>query len=135
MSIKYKKGYKYQLVKPYEYKIGIYPDRSIYTKHYSLHPSGFLRVEAGYSWDGPSGLTLDTKTFMRGSLIHDIIYEMLRNELIDCKYKKLADKELYEICLEDGMNFIRAWWVYVAVDQFGRKSTLPENKKEVIIAP
>jgi len=30
---------------------------------------------------------------------------------------------------------MRAWWVYVAVDKFGRRSTLPENKKEIIEAP
>ncbi len=63
-------------------------------------------------WDGPSGLTIDTPNFMRGSLVHDTLYQLLRNELIEQKWRDEADEELRRICREDGMSKICANWVY-----------------------
>lgn len=81
----------------------------------------------------PSGPTIDTKSFMRGSLIHDALYELIRKGLINNKEE--ADKLLYNICIEDGMWSLRAKWVYVGVHYFGKSATLPENVKKILEAP
>jgi len=53
-----------------------------------LHPylkldgDGQFEFSKGYAWDGPSGSTVDTLNFMRGSLVHDALYQLIRMEKI-----------------------------------------------------
>ena len=37
-------------------------------------------VEKDYAWDGPSGPTIDTSNSMRASLVHDVLYQAMREE-------------------------------------------------------
>lgn len=114
--IRYKAGYKYQLVEDAYFKTDIHPDTLIENEFISLDVDGNLTVKEYYAWDGPSGPTLDTKTFMRGSLAHDALYQMIREDLLKVHdARELADKELRKICLRDGMWKVRAWWVYRGV--------------------
>lgn len=71
-KIKYRAGYKYQLVSDYiiETKILGY---NIDTKYIKLFPDGKLTIIEGYAWDGCSGPTKDDKTNMRGGLVHDAL--------------------------------------------------------------
>lgn len=135
-QIKYKAGYKYQLVERYEVTVQVFPRAPIDTDYLALTLDGRLTVKKGYAWDGPSGLTIDTKNFMRGSLVHDALYQLMRNGFISRKrWRKAADKELRKICLEDGMSRVRAWWVYRAVRLFGGPAASKEMKKVVQVAP
>jgi len=120
------KGYKYELMEREETLIGI-KGISIRSPYISLLVTGILRVKKHYAWDGPSGPTIDTKTFMRGSLFHDALYQLMRENLLDRRYRKLADLLLRRICLEDGMNPFRAWYVYHAVRLFCKKNSLPRT--------
>jgi len=102
-----------------------------------------LLIERGYAWDGPSGPTFDTKDFMIPSLVHDALYQLLRNGFIDSACRIEADKELIRIFVAQH-HAIEAskpnrWWnkprmiatrtifaarrryVYEAVKRFGRK--------------
>lgn len=133
--MKYKSGYKYVLVERCVIKTSIRPGKEIKTKYASLDLLGNLTMEEGYMSDGPSGPTIDTKTFMRGAFGHDAFYEFMRKDLLSQKWRKEADKELRRICIEDGMNPIRAWWVYKGVRFGGLKSASAENIKEIIEAP
>ena len=83
--IKYRSGYKYQLVEEYQVKVTALPKNDIKTDFIELSPKGMLIIKEGYAWDGPSGPTIDTPNFMRGSLVHYAIYQLLRSELIDEK--------------------------------------------------
>ena len=84
----------------------------------------------GYAWDGPSGPTIDTKNFMRGSLVHDGLYQLMREGLLAHEeYRKSADDLLRDICVEDGMSKFRAWYVHRAVRISGGKSTKPRTKE------
>lgn len=86
--------------------------------------------------DGPSGPTFDTLTFMRGSLVHDALYQLMREGGLDRQmYREAADITLRQICLEDGMNPIRAWWVYQGVRLFGNPSADPANREPIEYAP
>jgi len=135
MKLKYKSGYKYQLVEDYVLDTGWKVISSIETKYISLDVEGVLIVKEGYAWDGPSGPTIDTKNFMRGSLVHDALYQLIREGHLVEGYRKFADRLLYAIIREDGMNWIRAKFVYYAVRLFGKPAADPSNDKQLIEAP
>jgi len=118
-SINYKGGYKYQLKNGYSIYIG-FPAGSI--GEWLKIESGTLYIHNRYAWDGPSGPTIDTDNFLRGSLVHDALYQMMREGAIPESCRKDSDIILYWICREDGMSWIRATWVYWGVNLFGAKN-------------
>lgn len=134
--IAYKSGYKYQLKKDYVTTIDIKPDAPIDTGYIALASEGTLTIRSGYAWDGPSGPTIDTLNFMRGSLVHDALYQLMRERHLDKdKHREAADRLLQKMCREDGMSVLRAWWVYQGVRLGGDPSADPANDKPVIWAP
>ncbi len=134
--ISYKKGYKYQLVKEYSVAIPIKPDENIISDYIDLSSDGNLIIKKGYAWDGPSGPTRDTLNFMRGSLVHDALYQLMRAEKLDKdQYREPVDRLLQTMCKQDGMNSFRAWIVYQGVHLGGKPSADPANKKSVVRAP
>ena len=133
--MKYKGGFKYQLVEDYKVQVGILLDYIIQTDFIRLDRDGFLTILKGYAWDGPSGPTIDTKNFMRGSLVHDALYQLMRMDLLTPSWRDEVDKLLRTMCRMDGMSAIRAWYVYRGLFRFGGSSAMPENKKEVMVAP
>lgn len=134
-QIAYRSGFKYQLSQPYRDKIPIRPEHDINTPRIKLSRDGELTITAGYSWDGPSGPTIDTSNFMRGSLVHDALYEIIRAGHLDAKEKESADRLLQAMCIEDGMSTVRAWWVYQGVAGFGGASIRPSAERPVLRAP
>ena len=103
------KRYKYQLMDEYSIQIDIKPVKNIEFKFLSLSAEGVLTIRKYYAWDGPSGPTIDTRSFMRGSLVHDALYQLMRLSALDYKaHRKRADEILREICLDDGMCSFRA---------------------------
>ena len=134
--ISYKKGYKYQLSEPYKTKINIKPNQHIPFTYIELTTEGNLNIKKDYAWDGPSGPTIDTLNFMRGSLVHDALYQLMREEFLDKKeHRQSADRLLKRMCKDDGMNALRAWWVYIGVRLGGSSSADPENLRPIIKAP
>lgn len=134
--ITYKSGYKYQLKQTYVIVIPIRPAGMISTEYVALTTNGTLSVHNGYAWDGPSGLTIDTLNFMRGSLVHDALYQLMREGLLDAaRYRETADRLLQTHCIEDGMSSLRAWWVYQAVRIGGGPSSTPGGGKTLHKAP
>ncbi len=132
------KKYKYQLVdRDYEMSIEI-EERDIDTDYIALGPDGRLIIKEHYARDGPSGPSIDTRNFMRGSLVHDALYQLMRTGKLDYKkHRNCADKLLREICLDDKMHPFRAWYVYHLVDMFCEKYAMPseESEDEIICVP
>ncbi len=122
--------YKYQLMTEYPHTTGLQIGSDVQTEGGYVHLSktGHLALKKGYAWDGPSGPTIDTKNFMRGSLVHDALYQLMREGLLDQKYREDADKLLRAICRIDGMSKFRAWYVYWSVRTFGGRSARPRPK-------
>jgi len=58
----------------------LFPEKELCSdaKMINLLRERLLFISAGYSSDGPSGPTIDTKSFMLGAFVHDALYEMLR---------------------------------------------------------
>jgi hypothetical protein len=134
--IRYRSGYKYQLAEGYSVKVSITPGQPVKTDFVSLGADGTLVMKRGYAWDGPSGPTIDTKNFMRGSLVHDALYQLMRDAgLSKEQWRDEADLELKRICLEDGMSRLRAWGVHRAVRWGGDPFASPESRKPVETAP
>ena len=134
--IAYKSGYKYQLKGDSVTAIDIKPDAAVDTEYIGLTLDGMLTVKEGYAWDGPSGPTIDTLNLMRGSLIHDALYQLMRERHLDHdKWREPADRLLQKICIEDGMSKLRAWLVYHGVRLGGGPAADPASDKPVILAP
>jgi hypothetical protein len=134
--IRYKSDYKYQLAEGYEIPISIKPSHDITTDFIALDIQGNLVVKKGYAWDGPSGPVKDTDENMRASLVHDALYQLMRNDDLKSRtHRKTADKEFKRICLEDGVSRLRASVYYKALRKFGKPAASPQNKKKIARAP
>lgn len=133
--IHYRKGYKYQLAEEYVIETGIRPYDNVLTQFISLDTEGQLTIRSGYCWDGPSGPTADTPSSMRGSLVHDALYQLIRNVALPRSARDAADELLYRICVEDGMWKWRAWMWRRAVKKFAAGAADPRNRKPILLAP
>ncbi|MCP3986433.1 MAG: hypothetical protein GY723_18790 [bacterium] len=136
-SIKYRKltDYKYQLMEKYVHETQWLLAERVATSGgwTALSKTGKLTVKKGYAWDGPSGPTIDTPNFMRGSLVHDALYQLMRERLLPGRKRKPADVLLWLICLEDGMSRTRADYVFHAVRAFGGRAARPRQRPEQVI--
>lgn len=130
-KITYKRGYKYQLQQDTKITTGIEVATRIDRYWYKLDFRGTLAITKGYAWDGPSGPTFDTRNFMRGSLAHDVFYQMMRQGDFPLHRKDETDRLLQRLCVQDGMTKVRAWWVYQGVACFGK----PGEPKALLVAP
>jgi len=139
--IHYQSGFKYQLYYTYIDQLDLMIPQDVSFTWFSISKTGRIKIKKGYSWDGPSGPTADTlfpklyKSFMRGALIHDVLYQSIRLGLLPKSYRKTADEILQEICIEDGMSKIRAWWVYHGVHFGAWWAASKRHRKKVLIAP
>jgi len=134
--IRYRSDYKYQLASDYRIKISIRPTDDIVTDFIELSAEGALLLMNGYAWDGPSGPVVDTKENMRASLVHDALYQLMRNEELNTRtYRKKADKIFREICKKDGVSSFKANVFYKALRRYGKPAATPMNKKRVHRAP
>jgi hypothetical protein len=130
------KNYKYQLMDDYRIKIKITPETDIIEPPPPMQPyikldtNGNLEICRFYAWDGPSGPAIDTKNFMRGSLVHDALYQLMRQKRISIKNREYADDLLRQICIEDGMSRFRAWYVHKGVRIFSAPFARPANRDE-----
>ncbi len=107
-------NWKYQLTSDYTVFTGIRPPSEIKTSYAYLTPGGRLTIYKNYAWDGATG-SIDTKNFIRSSLVHDALCQMINENYLFRHNRKPADKLLRKMCKEDGMSPLRAWWVYVNV--------------------
>ena len=135
MKLIYKAGYKYQNKEDYYHQLPLKPPHDIATKYIFLSAKGIIEIAEGYAWDGPSGPTFHTKSFMRGSLVHDALYQLMRDGHLPIGYRDAADKILKDICIEDGMPKFRAWYIHLAVKTFGKPYTDPKNDHPLEVAP
>lgn len=132
--IKYKRGYKYQTWETYSTQIDII-GYDINTDFITLSPTGLLTINRYYAWDGPSGPTFDTKNFMEGSLVHDVLYQLMRMGLLPQSCRDYADDRLKADCIRDGMSRIRANYVHFGVDLAAKAAADPKNMKKILTAP
>ena len=97
----YKKGgsKKYVLLEFIMYKLEFSPSVDIDTSYCVFKRNGNLFINAGYEWDGASGPTIDTDDTMDGSLMHDVLYQLMREEKLSRKFRRKADNAIHKMCI------------------------------------
>lgn len=115
-EIKYKAGYKYQLLETCIHKINL-PECP--GNEWVFIRNGKLYINRGYAWNGANGPTIDTKNSMRGSLVHDALYQLMELKELHPHYRKAVDRIFYNMLREDGMSWVRAKLWYRSVRLFG----------------
>ena len=134
MKVYYRDGYRFQLVEPFQAQTGIKvacPGNTFV----GLAQDGTLTLAAGYAWDGASGPIKQDGTVIRASLVHDGLYQLMRDEGLASEHRDAADKLLRAMCKEDGMPGRQAWLVYLAVRTFGARFADPSSRKPILEAP
>ena len=118
----------------YKYKFKVEENFSIelpfkipdFVHPYASLKDGILSVKRGYAWDGASGPIINTRDTLVASLVHDVLYQAMRLNLIKSskENRQIADKNFFEILKINGVNSIRRKVWYFAVRLFGKKSTI-----------
>lgn len=133
------KRYKYKTTRAYQVKIpwlvNVRPNKKDAKRirifgGWAVVEDDILTIAEGYAWDGASGPAIDTNSFMRGSLVHDALYQMMREGLIPQYHRKDADQTMKKICIEDGMWKFRAWYTYLAVRIFAGPFAKKQNTQK-----
>lgn len=132
----YSGGYKYQVRNDYIFGLPEYfPKDVAYEGRFLEVADGYCTIQKGYAGDGPSGPTIDTKTFMRGAWQHDAIYQLIRLGVFPPEFRDAADRQLVETCKEDGMLWPRRMWVYYGLKYAGANAAKPKSIKKIIWSP
>jgi hypothetical protein len=105
----------------------------IYSPFFSLAKDGRMTMFIKYRWDGPSGPTVDTPSFMRSSGVHDVFFQCFREGLFGSLTEKefqalfrLTNEELERLSILDGMIWPRSYIVKVSVQKFGERYAVKE---------
>lgn len=143
------KRYKYELEEDMSFEVPELYGFSFSHKLFKLR-DGLLKVRAGYHWDGPSGPTMDTPSTMESSLVHDVLYQSIRERMLPYSRRKDADQIFHRLMkkgVHDALPYVkgwnhflhntgvwlarrlgtvRAWYFYQAVRWFGGKHSKPK---------
>ena len=115
----FKQNYKFVLTEDFSVQTKLTPSvEGVVPSFIVLSKDGMLNISRGYAWDGATG-AIDSKSIIRGSLVHDALYQLIREGHLDKSFRKQADETLRDLCIEDGMSKFRATYVYAAVRFFG----------------
>jgi hypothetical protein len=128
------KPWKYQLTEPFTITLGFVPAEKVLTEFIKIDRET-LTLSKYYAWDGASGPCPDTPNVMKGSLVHDALYQLMRLGLLDRSYRKFADLELKRICLQSGMNKFWAGIIYWGCRVFCDRATWPKPQTPVYQIP
>lgn len=151
-SVYYKTGYRHQLEEDFELYVagdGIFPTSPGGNEYVQLTIDGRLIIRKGYAWDGASGPAINTTSFVRPSLVHDALYQLLRMGIVTDRLA--ADKLLGKMLREDMLiianrqpwysRWPRKWlaavrpiWVELAVRWFGGMA-IQLHDDEILTAP
>lgn len=120
--VEYRKvSWKYILTDPQEYRLKMPMVCPVETPWYRLE-SNAVYVKRGYAWDGASGPTVDTQNSMRATLLHDVLYQAMREGHLPKRYRRKADAKFRRILKTDGMEFLRRWAWWYGVRLFGKSA-------------
>jgi hypothetical protein len=136
-AIEYSSGYAFVLEKEYSLtvQVPLLPTRKVGTRFVSMDKTGLLVVAEGYAWDGASGPMRQSPDIIRPSLVHDALYQLMREDLIDRANRAAADKLLRDMCVEDGSPSWYADAIHLAVQAFGARFVQPGSTHLIMKAP
>jgi hypothetical protein len=116
------RGKKYELLRNY---VEIFPklaglvDDTIRVEWAALFPNGVISAFAGYKWDGPTG-AVDTADFMEGSMVHDILCDLIEDKKLHKKHWPVCADVMRDINKREEMPWIRRQYTWLMVRFWGR---------------
>jgi hypothetical protein len=118
------KKYKYELTEEYSFPTGIDLPADVETDlgFAKMTAQGQLTLKKGYVWDGVTRGP-DFNSMMRGSLVHDGLYQLISTNRIDRHHKGAADRLFQRIIRNDGLPRVAAWVAYQAVRYGGKANS------------
>ena len=112
--IKLPTSWKYELAEPEIFTLPKSVGTSVIEAKHIVIVGRVIRINEGYRWNGPS-FAIDTENAMRASLLHDAMYDLMKQGLLDQKWRRIADKMYRRILKADGMSWFRRWYHWVGV--------------------
>lgn len=87
---------------------------------------GVLTIKGRYRWDGATGAT-DTAEWLQASLVHDALYQIIREGLLPPRYRVEADSEMRDLLKKAGMSWFHRNKFWVAIRIFGKVAACPKK--------
>lgn len=124
--------YRYVVTEDYSVRVGIFPRWGTTGNAFvALTRDGVLHIRAGYAWDGASGIAINTPNSRTPSCIHDALYGLTREGLLDQSLRREIDNVFFAALIACGMWVGRAFMWWAAVRLFGtsyaRRYAKPRN--------
>ena len=128
--MKYSKvQYKYYLEETVSIQTSLRPVQSAIVPGYIfLGVDGKMIIYSRYAWDGATG-GVNFKGNRLAVLVHDAIYQLIREGLIDVSVKEQADKDLRDMMIAEGSWKWVANFFYFCVSKFG--NVFATRKKKI----
>lgn len=118
--MRYKSGYRYKLDEAYLYQLPFSAPNATVRDGWVVVINNQLAIANGYAWDGAStGLPWTPKKWIRPSLVHDAIYQLIREGQLPMERRGDADQIFYQLLRENQVNVVVANVAYLAVRLFG----------------
>lgn len=131
----YKRGYKFWVAQDFVLDIGerIKPARAGGNNFVEISAAGVFIARRGYAWDGASGPAIDTENWRTASLVHDGLYQLIKEGVLAMEQRQAADDLMRDILLGKDMWVVRAVIAHAAVRQFG-EMFMRNNPDGVLVA-
>lgn len=138
--VTYRSGYEHVTDGMRVYQTSIYPPEPIECYFATLGTDGRLFIKERYAYDGPTGIPVWLvkrwmKWLMRPSLIHDVLCQMMRDEVLPIEYHGQANIEFKLACHQDTKFKWLGNSAYYMVEKFGKKAAHPSSKRPLLTAP
>ena len=139
---KWRRKYKYELTQAHTMLLRDLPAGVQLKEHRSKyivltknsHGEWWLTVKEGYRWDGVSGPTWDTDNTMRGGLIHDVLFQLMRGRVLAQNCFEWVNRLFRNILLEDDICMFRASYYFWAVQHFAHRYARPKGPDYTLTA-
>ncbi len=144
--IRFRKSYKYQLAS--DYKFHFYApadclnfneaDQAFYSVYcdestcVDILPKVNITIKRGYCWDGCTWIK-DTEHNMEAGLMHDLLYQAIRERIFAHELYKIADSDFQRNCIKRGTHFLAAAFYYKVLCLLKGKYARPKNIKKVLL--
>lgn len=127
--MKYSKvQYKYYLEETVSVQTSLRPVQSAIVPGYIfLGVDGKMIIYSRYAWDGATG-GVNFKGNRLAVLVHDAIYQLIREGLIDVSLKAQSDKDLRDMMISEGSWRFVANFFYFCVSRFGNAFATKKKK-------
>jgi hypothetical protein len=123
------RNYNYQLREDFTYDLGRpFDPAPIGNEFIEISAKGLLTIRKYYAWDGVSGPVIDTQANLKASLVHDALYQLMREGKLDhTAYREWSDRLFMDMCRRGGVNDRIAALYFNALRLFGAKNAKPRE--------